>query len=130
MRIESWNPEMYDEVFENATVERLVEAAEVVAASARRSCPVGTLSRPMYKRGPYAGKSWTARDAGALKKTIRVVQKKSKSGKPLKRKSNARVYAGNYLVYYASVVEHTIRPFLRVSLINSHSQIKSILGAE
>lgn len=130
MRVESWNPEMYDEVFENATIERLVEAAEVVASSARRSCPVGTLSRPMYKRGPYAGKSWTARDAGALKKTIRVVQKKSKSGKPLKRKSNVRVYAGNYNVYYASIVEHTVKPFLRVSLINSHSQIKSILGAE
>jgi hypothetical protein len=130
MRIEGWNPEMYDEVFENATVERLVEAAEAVADSARRICPVGTLSRPMYKRGPYAGKPWTARDAGALKKTIRVTQKFSKSGKPLKRKSNVRVYAGNYLVYYASIVEHAIKPFLRVSLINSHSKIKSILGAE
>jgi hypothetical protein len=130
MRIEGWNPEMYDEVFENATVERLVEAAEAVADSARRSCPVGTLSRPMYKRGPYAGKPWTARDAGALKKTIRVTQKLFKSGKPLKRKSNVRVYAGNYLVYYASIVEHSIKPFLRVSLVNSHSKIKSILGAE
>ena len=130
MRIEGWNPEMYDEVFERATIDRLVEAAEVVADSARKSCPVGTLSRPMYKRGPYAGKPWTARDAGALKKTIRVVQKKSKSGKPLKRNSNVRVYAGNYLVYYASIVEHAVKPFLRVSLINSHSKIKSILGAE
>ncbi|CAK0768353.1 conserved hypothetical protein [Gammaproteobacteria bacterium] len=130
MRVEGWNPEMYDEVFENATVERLVEAAEVVANSARSNCPVGTLSRPMYKRGPYAGKPWTARDAGALKKSIRVVQKLSKSGRPLKRKSNVRVYAGNYLVYYASVVEHAVKPFLRVSLINSHTKIKSIMGAE
>ena len=130
MRVELWNPEMYDEVFEKATVDRLVEAAEVVADSARRNCPEGTLSRPMYKRGPYAGKPWTARDAGALKKTIRVVQKTSKSGKPLKRKSNVRVYAGNYLVYYASIVEHTVKPFLRVALTNSHSKIKSILGAE
>lgn len=129
MRVEGWNPEMYDEVFERATMDRLVEAAEVVAASARRNCPVGTLSRPMYKRGPYAGKEWTARDAGALKKTIRVVQKLTKSGKPLKRKSNVRVYAGNYLVYYASIVEHAVKPFLRVALINSHSKIKSILGA-
>jgi hypothetical protein len=130
MRVEGWNPEMYDEVFENATVERLVEAAETVAADARARCPVGTLSRPMYKRGPYAGQPWTARDAGALKKTIRVRQKTSKSGKPLKRKSNVRVYAGNYLVYYASIVEHAVKPYLRVALINSHSKIKSILGAE
>lgn len=130
MRIEGWNPEMYDELFEQATIERLVEAAEAVAASARANCPVGTVSRPMYRRGPYAGQPWTARDAGALKKTIRVRTKLSKSGKPLKRNSNVRVYAGNYLVYYASIVEHAIRPFMRVSLINSHSKIKSILGAE
>ena len=130
MRVEGWNPEMYDEVFEKATIERLVEAAEVVADSARRGCPVGTLSRPIYKRGPYASKPWTARDAGALKKTIRVRTKLSKSGKPLKRNSNVRVYAGNYLVYYASIVEHAVKPFLRVSLVNSHSKIKSILGAE
>ena len=121
---------MYDLDFENVAIERLIEAAEVVAASARDSCPEGKLSRPMYKRGPYANQPWTARDAGALKKTIRVRQKTSKSGKPLKRKSNVRVYAGNYLVYYASIVEHAIRPFMRVALTNSHSQIKSILGAE
>jgi hypothetical protein len=118
MRVEGWNPEKYDLEFENVAIERLVEAAEVVADSARRSCPVGTISRPMYKRGPYAGKPWTARDAGALKKTIRVRQKLSKSGRPLKRKSNVRVYAGNYLVYYASIVE------------NATAKIKQILGAE
>lgn len=130
MRVEKWNPEMYDLVFEDATMERLVESAEVVADAARRVCPVGTKSRPMYKRGPYAGQPWTARDAGALKKTIRVTRKQSKSGKPLKRKSDVRVYAGNYLVYYASVVEHAVKPFLRVSLLNSQSRIKTILGAE
>jgi hypothetical protein len=130
MRIEGWSPEKFDLEFENVAIERLVEAAEEVAASARASCPVGTISRPIYKRGPYAGAPWTARDAGALKKTIRVRQKTSKSGKPLKRKSNVRVYAGNYLVYYASIVEHAVKPYLRVALINSHSKIKSILGAE
>ena len=115
---------------ENATIERLVEAAEAVADSARRNCPVGTLSRPMYKRGPYAGKPWTARDDGALKKTIRVRTKLSKSGKPLKRNSNVRVYAGNYLVYYASIVEHAVKPYLRPALWSSQSKIKSILGAK
>ena len=130
MRIEGWNPEKFDLEFENVAIERLVEAAEEVAASARASCPVGTISRPIYKRGPYAGAPWTARDAGALKKTIRDRQKTSKSGKPLQRKSNVRVYAGSFTRYYASIVEHAGKPFLRVALINSHSKIKSILGAK
>ena len=130
MRVEGWNPEKYDLDVENVAIERLVEAAEVVATSARSRCPVGTLSRPIYKRGPYAGKSWTARDAGALKKTIRVRQKHGKSGKPLKRKSNVRVYAGNYNVYYASIVEHAGKAFMRPAIWNSTAQIKSILGAE
>jgi len=130
MRVEGWNPEKYDLEFENVAMDLLVEAAEAVADAARARCPVGTVSRPIYKRGPYAGKPWTARDAGALKKTIRVRQKHSKSGKPLKRKSNVRVYAGNYLVYYASIVEHAGRAFLRPAILNSHAKIKQILGAE
>jgi len=47
MRVELWNPEMYDETFEAATMEMLVEAAEFVAKEARRKCPVGTKSRPI-----------------------------------------------------------------------------------
>jgi hypothetical protein len=130
MRVEGWNPEKYDLELEHVAIERLVEAAEVVATAARASCPVGTVSRPIYRRGPYAGKPWTARDAGALQKTIRVRQKLSKSGKPLKRKSNVRVYAGNYLVYYAGIVEHAGRAYLRPALWNATGKIKSILGAE
>ncbi len=119
MRVEAWNPEKYDEQFERASIERLVAAAEAIADNARAHCPVGTVSRPIYKRGPYAGEPWTARDAGALKKTIRVRQKTSKTGKPLWRKANVRVYAGNYLVYYASIVEHAGRAFLRTALWNT-----------
>jgi hypothetical protein len=128
MRVDNWNPNVMDQTFEDVAVERLVEAAEVVASNARSKCPVGTISRPIYKRGPYAGQPWTARDAGALKKTIRVRQKLSKSGKPLARKRNVRVYAGNFLVYYASIVEHAGKQFLRPALSQSTSQIKSILG--
>lgn len=130
MRVEAWNPEKYDEQFEKASVERLVEAAEAIADAARSRCPVGTVSRPVYKRGPYAGQPWTARDAGALKKTIRVRQKTSKSGKPLRRKANVRVYAGNYLVYYAKIVEYAGRAFLRPALWNSLSRIRQIMGAK
>jgi hypothetical protein len=130
MRVEAWNPEKYDEQFERASLERLVEAAEAVADAARSNCPVGTISRPIYKRGPYAGRPWTARDAGALKKTIRVRQKTSKNGKPLQRKSNVRVYAGNYLVYYARIVEHSGRAFMRPAIWNSLGRIRQILGAK
>ena len=130
MRVEAWNPEKYDEQFEQASVERLVEAAEAIADAARSRCPVGTVSRPVYMRGPYAGQPWTARDAGALKRTIRVRQKTSKSGKPLKRKANVRVYAGNYLVYYAKIVEYAGRAFLRPGLWNSLARIKQIMGAK
>jgi len=130
MRVEVWNPEMYDGDFETATFERIVEAAEAVADAARARCPVGTISRPIYRRGPYVGQTWTARDAGALKKTIRVRWKHSKTGKPLKRKKSVRVYAGNYNVYYASIVEHAGQQFLRPALWNSNSKIKQILGAE
>ena len=130
MRVENWNPNVMDQAFEDVAIDRLVEAAEVVAKSARSKCPVGTVSRPIYKRGPYAGQPWTARDAGALKKTIRVVRKLTKSGKPLARKRNVRVYAGNFLVYYASIVEHAGKAFLRPALTQSIPEIKSIVGVQ
>jgi hypothetical protein len=128
MRVENWNPNALDETFENVAIERLVEAAGVVADHARRKCPVGTVSRPIAKTGRFAGQVWTSRDAGRLKKSIRVVQKKSKAGKPLTKKRNVRVYAGHYTAYYAQIVEY-FKPFLRPSLAQSTSQIKSIIGA-
>lgn len=128
MRVENWNPNVADQAFEGVAIERLVKAAHVVADAARARCPVGTVSRPIYKRGPYAGQAWTARDAGQLKRSIRITQKHSKSGKPLMRKRNVRVYAGTFLAYYSSIVEHS-KPFMRPALAASLGQIKSIIGA-
>ena len=128
MRFENWNPNAMDQSFENVAISRIVQGAEVVANAARRRCPVGTISRPMYQTGPYAGQPYTARDAGQLKKSIRVTQKKSKTGRPLKTKRNVRIYIGNYLAYYASIVEHS-RPFLRPSFNGSLATLKSIIGA-
>ena len=128
MRVSNWNPNVADQAFEDVAIERLVDAAHVVKNAALRNCPVGTVSRPIYRRGPYAGQPWTARDAGQLKKSIRVTQKTTKSGKPLARKRNVRIYAGHFLAYYASIVEHT-RPFLRPALTQSIAEIKSITGA-
>ena len=129
MRVEAWNPNKMDETFENVAIDRLIAAAEVVARHARQKCPVGTISRPMYKKGPYAGQPWTARDAGQLKRSIRVVRKKTKSGKAFSRKRDVRVYAGHYLAYYAQIVEFT-RAFMRPALAQSLSEIKTIIGTE
>jgi hypothetical protein len=129
MRVENWNPNAFDQEFEDVAVERLVLAAEVVKSNARLLCPVGTVSRPIYKTGPYAGKEWTSRDAGQLKKSIRVVLKKSKSGKPLTKIRNVRVYAGHYLAYYARIVEFG-KPFMRPALAQSISTVKQILGVK
>lgn len=129
MRVEAWNPNKMDETFENVAIDRLIAAAEVVARHARQKCPVGTISRPMYKKGIYAGQPWTARDAGQLKRSIRVVRKKTKSGKAFSRKRDVRVYAGHYLAYYAQIVEFT-RAFMRPALAQSLSEIKTIIGTE
>jgi len=119
-----------DETFENVAIERLVDGAELVAEAARRLRPVGTVSRPIYKTGPYAGKNWTARDAGQLKKSIRVVRQKTKSGKAFSKKRNVRVYAGHFLAYYAKIVEFNGRAFMRPALTASLAGLKEIIGAK
>ena len=116
-----------DEIFEDAAVEKIVECAEVLAQEARRLCPVGTVSRPIYLRGKYKGQAWTARDAGQLERSVRVTRKKSKSGKVMYRRRDVRVYAGHYLAYYASIVEHAGKPFMRTALAAAHSDMQSIL---
>lgn len=125
-RVSNWKPEQFDGEFASAAMDRLRKAAKVIADKARANCPVGTVSRPMYKTGPYAGQPWTARDAGALKKTIRVVEKKEQAAALLENK-NIRVYAGNYNVYYAKIVEYAVKAFLRPALNASKGEIRDIL---
>lgn len=81
----------------------------------------------MYRRGPYAGQPWTARDAGQLKKSIRVTQKKLKGGRAAWKSKDVRIYAGHYLAWYANIVEHS-KPFMRPAVAASLSTVKSILG--
>lgn len=126
MRVSNWNPQKFDGEFMNASMDRLREAAELIAQKARAKCPVGTLSRPIYKTGKYAGAPWTARDAGALKKTIRVVEKKDK-GTAFAKSRNVRVYAGSWLIFYAQLCEYNGRAFMRPALNASKSEIRSIL---
>jgi len=126
MRVSNWNPQKYDGELIGASMKRLRKAANVVADNARAGCPVGTVSRPIYKTGPYAGQRWTARDAGQLKKSIRVVEKKG-SGTLIFQIRNIRVYAGHFLAYYASIVEYGGKHFMRSALNKSRSRIRNIL---
>ena len=129
MHVEAWNPNRMDATFENVAVERLVKAARIVRAAARRKCPVGTISRPMYRTGPYAGQTWTARDAGRLRKSIRVVRKKTPTGRAFSKKKGVRIYCGHFTAYYAAIVEHS-RPFMRPALEEAMPMVKSIIGAK
>lgn len=133
MRIEYWNPNKFDETFENVAMDRLIEAAELVAAKARVKCLPGKVSRPVYKTGKYHDKPWTSRDPGRLRGSIRVVRKKTKGGKVLSR-LNIRIYAGHYTAYYMGWEEEygspkrKAHPFLRPAFWGSEPEIKSILG--
>lgn len=128
MRVENWNPNTADADFSKVVMSRLVEAAKVVESHVKSHTPVGTITRPIYKTGPYKGQPWTARDGGSLKKSVRVVRKKTKAGN-LSRKKNVRVYVGNYYAYYASIVEHE-SPFMRPAMDAALSEVKSIIGVE
>jgi len=120
MRAQNWNPKIADEQIYSNAMDRLEMAANRVAEKAEALCPVGTKSRPMYKTGKFAGKPWTARDAGALKKSIRVVRKYGDEH------LNIWVIAGNKNVYYAHIVEF-YTPFLRPALFGSRSEIQTVI---
>ena len=112
MRIENWNPNVADQTFENVSMKRLVDAAEVIAEAARRNCKVKT---------------------GALKKSVRVVRKRTKSGKAFSRKRNIRIYAGSYEAYYAAWVEFgtsktPMAAYMRPAQSSTLSEVKAIIG--
>ena len=136
MRVESWNPNIADQTFENVAVSRLLSAAYVVKDATVRKLRsrIGEgkttgISRPVYKTGKYANQPWTARDFGQLLRSVRVTKKETKTGKALWRKRNVRIYAGNYLAYYADIFEFS-KPFMRPALASSLSEVKEIIGAK
>ena len=121
MRVSKWNPVKEIELAALA-MPTLKAAAAMVADEARRRVPVGT-SRPAAKNG----KDWSAREAGALRDSIRVV---TLDDNPLK---GVRVYAGSRAVYYARFVEYGTakmwaRPFLRVALQSKKAEILQMIS--
>jgi HK97 gp10 family phage protein len=119
MRVVNWKPIKEEELAAQA-LPTLKAAGEIVAADARRRVPVGK-SRPAAK----GGKDWTAREAGALKASIRVV---TLNDNPMK---GVRVYAGSHKVFYARFVEYgtvnmQAHPFLRPALMASKADILAL----
>jgi hypothetical protein len=83
-------------------------------------------SRPAYVTGKYAGKWWTARDAGELLRSVRVVTKKDSGHR------NVWVIVGNSKAYYSAMFEYSIDPargkkFYRPALASSRSKMKSVI---
>ncbi len=128
MKVDFWDADKYDALLENVAVERLVDAARSIQATARAIVPVGHIRRPIARRGRYAGQTWTARSPGRLRDSIRVVQKLTKTGKPFKSKRNVRVYAGHWLAYYARIVEKQHKAFMEMSVNMSIGDVRRIIG--
>ena len=128
MRVANWNPTRWDMDFAAISTKKLLRMAEVVKREAYAKCKPGTVSRPMYVSGPNAYRPWTARDAGSLRKTIRVVERYDQAGKPLVYGRDVRVYAGNWLRYYAAIVEFQGKKFLRPALRSAFPEMRNILS--
>jgi len=83
-------------------------------------------SRPPYKTGKYAGKWWTARDAGELLRSVRVVTKKDSTHR------NIWIIVGNSKAYYSAMFEYATDPkrgkkFYRPALASARPAMKSVI---
>ena len=118
MRVANWKaPEVFERVKSRATGNAL-EFMDDVVDLAKAKCPTGHISRPdgwasaditfTPKTGRNKGQTvrfhtdrrWTGRRRGSLRNTIRRV------GKHTVTRSNIRVYAGNFKIYWALMVEY------------------------
>jgi len=115
-----WNPKLAEhEIMGNAMV-RLEKAAKAMAEVVKQATPEGTISRPIYKKGPYAGQYWTARDAGALKRSVRTATREGSTSR------NVRIIVGHRKAYYGKILEFD-KPFFRPAINRGKRIAKNIL---
>jgi hypothetical protein len=122
----------YDNQIATAALSRMHAAASVIQMNMVLKCKKGYANRrPVYKKGPYAGQIYTARDMDIMAKTIRVVEKK---GIGLHESPNVRVYAGNFKTWWAVQMEYGrgawkggAQPFMRPAINGSKAQVKVVL---
>ena len=138
-----WDLQKYDGEFKKAGMERVKRAADAIRDQAKLNCKVGTINRPERKHFVFdghllpaaGGAPWTARQIGAMKKTIRTVEPRNSAESTFdKREDNVRVYAGNFLTWWATQMEFGRagwkggpKPFLRTALRTEESKIRSII---
>ena len=137
-----FNLQKYDGEFKAAGMERLEKAADAIRDEARRKCmPDGTITRPARKyfifehhRYPAQSGAWTARHPGEMRETIRTVRRRVESPGFDLAHDNVRVYAGNYLAWWAPQREFGrgkwkggAKPFLRPALWGSESKVRAII---
>jgi len=124
-----WNPQAVNKMADKVASERMQAAATVLAEKTRSNLQAiiqHAISRPAYKRGKDAGKWWTARDAGELLRSVRIVQN-VKAGV-----HNIWVMVGQKKAYYATMFEYATRPgrgqkFFRPAIAASKAKMKSII---
>ena len=114
-----WNPKLAEHDIMGNALKRLTEVGEVMAAEVKKSTPVGTISRPMYKRTYKTGKKgkqrgfsqayWTSRDAGALQRSVRITKSwEDIDGNTLSEMSSRNVWVicGDTKAYYGKIIEY------------------------
>jgi uncharacterized protein (UPF0254 family) len=136
LRVEYWNPEAGYKDFSHISHERLMAAAEVIkrAVSKNLQSQIGKgkttgINRPAYLTGDYAEQPWTAREAGQMLDSVRVVERKESGAEVIKLADNVRVYVGTFLAFYANIFEY-YRPFMRPAMEETLNEVKQILGVE
>jgi hypothetical protein len=135
MRVEYWNPEAGYKEFSHISHERLMKAAKVIKRTIQRRLisQIGKgkttgINRPVYLTGKYAGKPWTAREAGTMLKSVRIVEREESFGTSnLDIADNVRIYTGHYMAFYANIFE-AYRPFMRPAMEESLPKVKQIMG--
>jgi len=121
------NFKQYDEVIAKACMDRIRVAANVLKNAAKERCVIGTVNRPLKPGQKY----WMEREVGAMRKTIRTVEKTGEKGLTGR---DVRVYAGNFKTWWATQMEFGRggwkggrRSFMRPAIRATKSEIKFIL---
>ena len=136
-----FNLQKYDGEFKAAGMARLLRAENTIRDAARKKIKVGSITRPQrryfifeHRRQPASSGKWTERHPGELRDTIRTVRRRDESPGFDTAHDNVRVYAGNFLDWWAVQMEYGrgkwkggAKPFMRPALHGSESKVRAII---